>query len=67
MESGAWIERGFEQVQGHADDGVLHVDVIGLAAGIAEWKVGEEKAWYAALFDDVTGGTDDDGGDAVGF
>ena len=67
MYGGVCIVRGFEQMQGHAYNLMLHFYVVGLATGVAKWKVGENEARHATLFDDVAGGADDDGGDAVGF
>lgn len=61
------IARGLKQVEGHADDGPLHVLVSRLATRIAERKVGKDKARHPALLDNVTGRAEDDRGNAVRF
>ncbi len=61
------IARGLKQVEGHADDGPLHVRVTRLAARIAERKVGKDKARYPALLNNIAGRAEDDRGNAVRF
>ena len=45
----------------------LRLVVKRLAAGVAEWEVTEHEPRHATLLDDVAGGADDDGRDAVRF
>ncbi len=56
-----------EQVEGEAHDVALHLPVIGNAAGVAERKIAEQEARDPAFLDDVSGRTDDHGGDAILF
>ena len=61
------IARGLKQVEGHADDGPLHVRISRLAARVAEREVGKDKARYAALLDNIAGRAKDDRGNTVRF
>ena len=59
------IARGLKQVEGHADNGSLHIRISRLAARIAERKVGKDKTRYAALLDNIAGRAEDDRWDTV--
>ena len=61
------IARGLKQVEGHADDGPLHVLISRLAARIAERKVGKDKARHPALLNDIARRAEDDRRNAVRF
>ena len=61
------IARGLKQVEGHADDGPLHIRISRLAARVAERKVGKDKARYAALLNNIARRAEDDRGDTVRF
>ena len=62
-----WSRGVRERSQRHRHDACLHVATPGVAAWIAERKVGEEKARHAAVFDDVQGRPNDHGRNAIGF
>ena len=59
--------RARERSQCQRHDACLHVATPRVAAGITQRKVGEYKARHAAVFDDVQGGPNDHGRNAVGF
>ena len=61
------IARGLKQVEGHADDGPLHVRIARLAARIAERKVGKDKTRHPALLNNIAGRAEDDRRNAVRF
>ena len=61
------IARGLKQVEGHADDGPLHILISRLAARIAERKVGKDKARHPALLNNITSRAEDDRRNAVRF
>ena len=49
------------------DDAALRFIVVGLAAGVAEWKVAEGEPRHAALLNDVAGTAQEDRWDTVRF
>ena len=61
----ARITRGLKQVERHPDDGPLHSRVVGLAARIAERKIGKDKARHAALLNDIARRAEDDRGNTL--
>ena len=61
------IARGLKQVEGHANDGPLHVFISRLAARIAKRKVGKDKARYPTLLNNIARRAEDDRGNAVRF
>ena len=61
------IVRGLKQVEGHADDGPLHIRISRLAARVAEREVGKDKARHTALLNDIAGRAEDDRRNAVRF
>ena len=61
------IARGLKQVEGHADDGPLHVLISRLAARVAEREVGKDKARHPALLNDIARRAKDDRGNTVRF
>ena len=67
MNGGSWISCCRKQLQNHRHDFALHRSIPGLATRVAEREIGEEETGDATLFDDVTGGAEDDGGDTVIF
>lgn len=64
LNRGPGTEGGFGQTNGDIDDFPLHGPVVGSAAWTAEGKVGEHKAGHSALFDNVSGTSDHDSGNA---
>jgi len=67
LDSGAGETAMLEQVKSHADNLLLHRNVIRPAAGIAKRKIGKDKARDPTLLYNVTGGAENNGRDAVGF
>ena len=61
------IARGLKQVEGHADDGPLHVRITRLAARITERKIGKDKTRHPALLNNIAGRAEDDRGNALRF
>lgn len=67
LHGGAWHRGRLDDAEREIDDRSLVVGVEGAARRVAERVVDEEEAGDPALLDDVTGRTDDDGGDSGGF
>ena len=63
----SWHPRALKQFQGFFHYQALHRRVPGLATGIAEGKIAEEKTSHAAFLHNISGATNDDGWDAVRF
>lgn len=61
------IARGLKQVEGHADDGPLHILISRLAARVAERKVGKDKTRHPALLDNIARRAEDDRRNTVRF
>src|SRR6516165_1330339 len=67
LHGGARRGRRFERPQGEFEREGLRLRVLGPAGRIAQWKIAEQKARHAAIFDDVLGAAHDDRRDAVLF
>jgi hypothetical protein len=67
LDCGPWKSGICKHIECKARNRSLHVRLVGAPARISEWEVAEEKARYAALFNDVARAANDDGCNAVGF
>ncbi len=64
---GLRADGAFQQIQGQTHGLFLRLWIVGLAPGITQGEVAEQKTRHAALFNDIFRTTHDDGGHAIGF